>query len=544
MRKAADLASKDLFAASPLPEIGSDIWRTLWEAARDFSDRVAYSSILFPNFRTSEDLCVLCQQPLGEDAIQRFQTFEEFIKSETKAKEQRELAALNDRKSELQATIVCKESLAADQSLLIDELSQANMAKLSDWVVAASAALSKLVEGKDLTISVDVESPKDLLNSLSQEFCDRIKCVESLQTSEGRSKLEKKKQELESRLFLADNKKDVEAQVQRLKDVAQLKSKLKTTARTAITNKNKELSELLVTEALCNRFAREIEKLSLDTIPMELKKSRDRKAQSFFRVEFVGYPAGQPLSEILSEGEHRCVALAVFLAELVTSKDYSGIVFDDPMSSLDHIYRARVAKRLAEEGKHRQVIVFTHDLGFLFEITRESEALGRPPHFQHVKRRNKIPGYVTDDLPLKAKTAPALVAALRTELKTLKGQMDTMDEVKRETQVKGVIEQLREAWDQVIADFLAPILRRFDNKIKGNILSKLLILTQDDVDIITAARGRLSNNLHNAASALNPVEISHDELVCEVNVIHEFIEELKSRSNAAGARQSENAVKC
>jgi len=48
------------------------------------------------------------------------------------------------------------------------------------------------------------------------------------------------------------------------------------------------------------------------------------------------------------------------------------------MSSLDHIYRARVAKRLAEEAQHRQVIVFTHDLGFLFEITRESKAIEVP----------------------------------------------------------------------------------------------------------------------------------------------------------------------
>jgi len=147
-----------------------------------------------------------------------------------------------------------------------------------------------------------------------------------------------------------------------------------------------------------------------------------------------------------------------------------------------------------------------------------------------VKRRGEIPGYVTIDLPLKAKTAAALVADLRTELKKLKGQMNTLNETKRETLVKGVIEQLREAWDQVIADFIAPVLGRFDNKIKVNSLHKLLVLTQADVDAIAAARGRLSENLHNAASTLNPVEVSHDELVKEVRVIHDFIEEMKLRS--------------
>jgi len=108
--------------------------------------------------------------------------------------------------------------------------------------------------------------------------------------------------------------------------------------------------------------------------------------------------------------------------------------------------------------------------------------------------------------------------------------MNTLNETKRETLVKGVIEQLREAWDQVIADFIAPVLGRFDNKIKVNSLHKLLVLTQADVDAIAAARGRLSENLHNAASTLNPVEVSHDELVKEVRVIHDFIEEMKLRS--------------
>jgi len=62
---------------------------------------------------------------------------------------------------------------------------------------------------------------------------------------------------------------------------------------------------------------------------------------------------------------------------------------------------------------------------------------------------------------------------------------------------------LRETWVQVIADFIAPVLGRFDNQIKGNSLFKLLMLTQGDVDHIKAARGRLSEDLHNAAGALN-----------------------------------------
>src|SRR5882672_2522851 len=111
------------------------------------------------------------------------------------------------------------------------------------------------------------------------------------------------------------------------------------------------------------------------------------------------------MGEIFSEGEHRCVALAAFLAELVTSKQYLGIVFDDPMSSLDHIHRKAVAARLVEEAEHRQVIIFTHDLAFLYEVRREAEAKDRPIQHQTVRRKDTRPGYIEGELPNKAKSA-------------------------------------------------------------------------------------------------------------------------------------------
>ena len=527
-KEASNMASEELFNASPLPQIGSDAWKALWEAARTFSNEVVYPEKQFPAATANDDRCVLCQQTLDEEAIERQATFESFVKSTTKTNEQNSLNALNTRIKELRETLIAAETLSAAHLLLQDELSLPEVAEvLNTWVTTANAKLSAILEQQEVP-SVDVEHPEDLLTKLELEFSDRIEQVKATLDPEARANLVNQKLNLEDRLLIAGIRNDIEAEIERLKEIAALKKDMKTTARASVTNKNKELSELLVTGALRSRFAREMTKLDLNAIPMELNKTRDRKAQSLFRVEFVGY-SGQPLGEILSEGEHRCVALAAFLAELVTSKDYSGIVFDDPMSSLDHIYRERVAKRLAEEAQHRQVVIFTHDLGFLFEIIREAETIDVPLHFQHVKRRGKTPGYITSDLPIKAKTAPALVTALRRELKDLKGQFDTINETRRVIWTKGIIEQLREAWDQVIADFISPVLGRFDNKIKGNSLFKLLVLSQDDVELITAARGRLSEDLHHAAGALNPEEVSHAQLVAEVNIIHDFIEGMKNR---------------
>ena len=67
-----------------------------------------------------------------------------------------------------------------------------------------------------------------------------------------------------------------------------------------------------------------------------------------------------------------------------------------------------------------------------------------------------------------------------------------------------MIEQTREAWDQAIADFIYPVLGRFDNQIKGGSLYKLAVLQDNDVTSITEARKRLSEDLHASAQTLNP----------------------------------------
>ena len=527
-REASKSASEELFAASPLPDIGSDAWKVLWEAARAYSDGNAYPDKSFPDLEASTDLCVLCQQPLTTEAVQRERTFEAFVQGTTKAKEDGCQTRLDEMLRDLKGAKIAPEARSAALTFLKEELSLEDLAQEVDtWIAQAQERLIATLEREEW-VSVEVKVPTEALEKLKVEFQTRIDQLAAMQDAEARAKLEHEKRELDERLKLADIKDDVIAQITRLKTLTDLKKVTKTTARRSSTNKNKELSEKLVTGALRDRFAREIDKLRLNTNPLELRKTRDSKGQSYFQVGFVKFP-GQPLGDILSEGEHRCVALAAFLAELVTSKEYSGIVFDDPMSSLDHMYRVRVARRLAEEAQHRQVIIFTHDLGFLFEVKREAEARDVPLHYQHVRKRGEKPGHISPDLPLKAKQAPALVHALRGELKAFKGQFETVAEMRRVAWSKGIVEQLREAWDQVIADFIEPVLGRFDNKIKGSSIFKLLALTENDVEIMNAARARLSEDLHNVAGALNPEDVTHDQLSKEVGVIHDFIQSIGSR---------------
>ncbi|WP_245491844.1 MULTISPECIES: hypothetical protein [unclassified Mesorhizobium] len=64
-RSSAAAGSANLFADEPLPHIGSDVWKPLWEAARDYSRASAYPDRPFPVTGIGVH-CVLCQQPLCE----------------------------------------------------------------------------------------------------------------------------------------------------------------------------------------------------------------------------------------------------------------------------------------------------------------------------------------------------------------------------------------------------------------------------------------------------------------------------------------------
>ena len=64
-----------------LDGVGEAVWRNLWEAARTYSDNVAYPEQSFPVVEDAS--CVLCQQPLTADASERLTRFEAFVRSTT-----------------------------------------------------------------------------------------------------------------------------------------------------------------------------------------------------------------------------------------------------------------------------------------------------------------------------------------------------------------------------------------------------------------------------------------------------------------------------
>lgn len=86
-RQAAEAASGALFHDEPLPAIGGDGWRALWESARTYSERDAYPGRPFPATGPG-DVCVLCQQEVAPEAADRLSRFETFVRDDSQQRAQ------------------------------------------------------------------------------------------------------------------------------------------------------------------------------------------------------------------------------------------------------------------------------------------------------------------------------------------------------------------------------------------------------------------------------------------------------------------------
>jgi hypothetical protein len=144
----------------------------------------------------------------------------------------------------------------------------------------------------------------------------------------------------------------------------------------AITELSKTASDQLINQNFEQLFAEECKALRAPSLKLEFV-GRQGKAQR--RKVMAG---NYPPSKILSEGEQKVVAISDFLAEARLIGITAPIVFDDPVSSLDHRHIDEVAGRVALLAQTDQVVVFTHDIFFATNLLARFEGTTRCTYFQ------------------------------------------------------------------------------------------------------------------------------------------------------------------
>lgn len=362
-KMAADVAAKEAFSSAKLEGVGSDVWKELWSAARKYSEEFAYNGQEFPNIQ-DDSVCVLCHQPLSEEAKKRFISFESYIKGE----------------SQKQATEAAREAKDAIEALPDIPSAEALKTKIDaagidsqDIINSLNDTITTLQDRKSKVLSLDRkdalgtanQSPEwiEEIRKISQGYEDSAMKYEEDTIKDNRAELQKKLKNLQAKKWLAEQKAAIQEEVNRMQALDRLKEAKKKANSKVLSTKKGELAEALITTAFVQRFNDELKALGASRLKVKLIKSKVSKGKVLHTLNLEG--AANNINEVLSEGESRIVSIAAFLAD-VTGRTYPApLAFDDPISSLDQDYEEAVVQRLCAIASDRQVIIFTHRLSLL-----------------------------------------------------------------------------------------------------------------------------------------------------------------------------------
>jgi hypothetical protein len=274
---------------------------------------------------------------------------------------------------------------------------------------------------------------------------ERAKAPEKL------AELKAERDQLLARQKLGQRKADLLAEIARRRRLNALVACLRDVDTTATSRKSTELTKSRVTKAICDRFKTELNGLGLAHLRVELVPAGSERGVMYHRVELRGKKSAS-VQDIASEGEHRCIALAGFLAELATATHKSALVFDDPVSSLDHVWRESVARRLVVEAKDRQVVVFTHDLVFLLLLIEQAEKANVGVAQAHLIRNAEGSGVCSEGPPWLAMPVKSRIGALKAQWQLAEKLHRTEGPVVYEALAKELYGRLRETWERAVEE--------------------------------------------------------------------------------------------
>ncbi len=466
-RQAADLAAAS-FSAEPFPGVGSDTWRRLWQAARAFAEH--QDQRLPPTHEPAS--CPLCMQELAPDARARLTRFDEFVKAEITVQvesAEQEIVRARDALPDIAAV---QARNAAVLSLLADGPDGIG-AGVEGWLTQAETVAARLRTG-DLDELGGLGAPQlKALESWSSARTAEAGGHAALEDASERQRVQASLAQLEARDELGRRIDEVLAHVAALREVERLgaaKGKVGTTTLSSLITR---LSRDLVEADLQGSLNRHLQALNFQGLEVVVKsKTVKGKPRVSLRFKTV---ADVPLSSVLSQGEQRRLALAMFLAEMDVLGESNPIVLDDPVSSIDQEGRRHIARTLCELARDRQVIVFTHELSFVHELRRQAHD-GVPAHFQHLCRQGHRVGHVRAGLPWEGQTTKQRRQTLFDRLKELRAHHDAGDFDAYRRDVPGFCLMLRSSFERAVEeDLLGGTVTRRDDTIHTKNLHKIVL---------------------------------------------------------------------
>ena len=499
INQAYQIATRELENINTLEGFGTNPWRTLWEAARNYAQSSNLSDGQnFPS-STSLEKCVLCQQELGEVAQNRLLTFNQFVSNDVST----QLDSIN---STIQRKIETYNSLVVPPIENLAELEQLipnfrdNYIHFSTSVAThRNAIILFLQNGGDININLQNITPSvtDITLRLDAEI------AQNNQLQQNRNTLAAELSELNAKEFLFNNKPTILQYLEEHKYKSWINRCQSELSTTAISRKIGDLMENQAVNLQHREFVSHLNCFNRDLASkVQISRTRTRQGNTYQKCGLNDI--NEPINTILSEGEQKIIALSNFLAECTIDNRLNTIIFDDPVTSLDMDYRDLIATKVVQLSQNRQIIVFTHDLSFLRLLidthkiitTTDCTVIG-------IDKVNDLSGIVTDEIPYLAKNVQERIDSIRRILNE-HDEVPLGDGHGRETKLDSGRKRFRMLLERAVEEVLSnKTYERFNKNInlkKGN-LSSYIVTEQNDVDFLLSLYGRYSVAEHDGGTS-------------------------------------------
>ncbi len=450
------------FKTDKIEDIGTIEWKNFIKAAESFAKKQKYEKGAYPK---SGDNCLLCHQPLSEDAKDLITNYWLFIKS---------VAEENARKSQE----VLSEVKQGYEKLIFNVFSEDNI--LTIWL---TEYYPKIIENLKRVLSAQEILSKKIISDIkskSSNTRDEIKISMSdydkieisidttFQTFKNNEQGKELERLLKAKTFL-EHKKIFNSHFSKFEtyvyDQIWIKKAGKANfSKRKITETEKTLSDKYFNQKYIETFNEECIKLN-GTFGIEINHTGSA-GRSYRQLKLKG----RNPNTVLSEGEKKVIAIADFITEMELSEINRGIIFDDPVSSLDERRKSEIAKRLVEGSKAKQTIVFTHDLVFVSSLIGHCSDLKVDHSCHWVEKRDDKPGQVwLNNSPSYEKIYRNAEPAKKYYIEAKK---DECPPSQREYLLKAGFAALRTSYEVlVINDLFKNVVKRFNERVSIDSLS-------------------------------------------------------------------------
>jgi len=337
-----------------------------------------------------DDLCIYCKQPLEISAVELLKSYRILLNDKT----QENIQQLNHQKKSLidQITQIDTKLYLHQPSFGVDK----NQKAIQPNEIKKYNQNLRLLKNTFCTDNIDQDSTFafDYEKTIKYLSDKKIKITHNkLEKKDLLSNLSKKETglklqiaELKDRKLLSIKRTEIENAISNHKFIALLKSNSTSFNTGSISHKTSQARDFLIKQNFNQTFQEELKALRKSNIKIDLnfatEKGKSRVSQKIEK---------HLLTDILSEGEQKAIALAEFLTELQLDNINAPVIFDDPVNSLDHHIIDEVVKRLIILSRTRQVIVFTHSVLFFNSMLYLSkQPLNKDLSYKFYNSRNEF----------------------------------------------------------------------------------------------------------------------------------------------------------